>query len=150
MNNSAAVAALPYQEPTINTILVLSSFLILLNVINHLLDHLIYCGLVGQVLVGVAFGTLGAKWLDKGTEQAIVQLGYLGLILLVYEGGLNTNFKSLKANAGLSILVALTGICLPIAFAFAKPRICHALAGICCRSSSLLHKSGHNFYYSEY
>lgn len=66
----------------------------------------------------MAFGTPGTKWLDKGTEQVIVQLGYLGLIFLVYEGGLNTDFKSLKANAGLSVLVALTGICLPIAFAF--------------------------------
>lgn len=118
MNESAAAAALPYQEPTISTILILSSFLILLNVINHVLDRLTYCGLIGQVLIGVAFGTPGAQWLDKGTEQVIVQLGYLGLILLVYEGGLNTDFKSLKANAGLSVLVALTGICLPIAFAF--------------------------------
>ena len=118
MNESAAAAALPYQGPTISTILILSSFLILLNVINHVLDRLIYCGLIGQVLIGAAFGTPGAKWLDRGTEQVIVQLGYLGLILLVYEGGLNTDFESLKANAGLSVLVALTGICLPIAFAF--------------------------------
>ena len=118
MEDSAAVAALPYQEPPIKTILILSSFLVLLNAVNNLLDRLIYCGLIGQVLIGVAYGTPGAKWLDKGTEQIIVQLGYLGLILLVYEGGLNTNFRSLKSNLGLSVLVALTGICFPIAFAF--------------------------------
>ena len=85
MEDSAAVAALPYQEPPIKTILILSSFLILLKAINHILDRLIYCGLIGQVLIGVAYGTPGAKWLDKSTEQIIVQLGYLGLILLVYE-----------------------------------------------------------------
>ena len=118
MQDSLVAAALPYQDPPIKTILILSSFLLLLNAINHVLDNLIYCGLVGQVLIGVAFGTPGTRWLDKGVEQAIVQLGYLGLILLVYEGGLNTNFKSLKANAGISTLVALTGIFLPIAFAF--------------------------------
>ena len=118
MEDSAAVAALPYQDPPIKTILVLSFFLLLLNAINHVLDRLIYCGLIGQVLIGVTFGTPGTKWLDKGTEQGIVQLGYLGLILLVYEGGLNTNFKALKANAGIPALVALTGICLPVAFAF--------------------------------
>ena len=78
------------------------------------------------MLIGVAFGTPGAKWLDKGTEQIIVQLGYLGLILLVYEGGLNTNFRSLKSNLGLSVLVALTGICLPIAFAFCVRRLASA------------------------
>ena len=75
MNDSAAVAALPYQEPTINTILILSSFLILLNVVNYALDRVVYCGLIGQVLIGVVFGTPGAKWLDKATEQVIVQLG---------------------------------------------------------------------------
>ena len=116
--DSAAVAALPYQEPPIKIILILSSLLILLNAINHTLDRLIYCGLIGQVLISVAFRTPGAAWLDKDTEQIIIQLGYLGLILLVYEGGLNTNFRSLKGNLGLSVLVALTGICLPIAFAF--------------------------------
>lgn len=84
MNDSAAVAALPYQEPTINTILVLSSFFILLNVINYVLDCAVDCVLIGQVLIGVVFGTPGAKWLDKGTEQVIVQLGYLGFLLLIY------------------------------------------------------------------
>ena len=128
MEDSAAAAALPYQEPPIKTILILSSFLILLNAINHLLDRLIYCGLIGQVLIGVAYGTPGAKWLAKSTEQTIVQLGYLGLILLVYEGGLNTNFKSLKSNLGLSVLVALTGISLPIAFAFCLQSLASATA----------------------
>ena len=121
MNNSAPVApvaALPYQVPTIENILILSSFLFLLNVINNVLDRVIYCGLIGQVLIGVAFGTPGAKWLHNSTEEIIVHLGYIGLILLIYEGGLSTNFRALKANAGLSALVALTGVCLPIAFAF--------------------------------
>ena len=118
MQESLAVAALPYHDPSIKTILILSSFLLLLNTVNHILDYLLYCGLVGQVLIGIAFGTPGAKWLDEGTEKVIMQLGYLGLIFLVYEGGLNTNFKSLKANAAISILVASTGVCLPIAFAF--------------------------------
>ena len=101
MEDYAAVAALPYQEPPIKTILIFSSFLILLNTINHILDRLIYSGLIGQVLIGVAFGTPGAKWLDKGTEQIIIQLGYLGPILLVYGGGLNTNIRSLNLNLGL-------------------------------------------------
>ena len=126
MQESLELAALPYQDPPIKTILILSSFLLLLNAINRVLDNLIYCGLVGQVLIGVAFGTPGAKWLDKGTEQVIVQLGYLGLVLLVYQGGLNTNFKSLKANVGISALVALIGICSPIGFAFSLPSLASA------------------------
>ncbi|KAB8342941.1 hypothetical protein FH972_022537 [Carpinus fangiana] len=47
-----------------------------------------------------------------------VQLGYLGLILLIYEGGLATNFSALKANFLFSSGVALTGIAMPIALSY--------------------------------
>ncbi|KAL3607235.1 hypothetical protein FPOAC2_02211 [Fusarium poae] len=112
-------ASLPYHEPSITTIAVLSGFLILLNLINHGLDKLAYCGLIGQVAIGIAWGTPGSKWLSRDVESAVVQLGYLGLILVVFEGGLSTSFKSLKANLGLSSAVATTGILLPIGFSFA-------------------------------
>ena len=82
----AATAALPYHEPGIVTILVLVSFLLLLNVVNWVLDKAIYCGLIGQILVGVWFGTPGARWLDQDIEDTVMQLGYIGLILIVYEG----------------------------------------------------------------
>jgi hypothetical protein len=79
-------SSLPYHEPGIVIILVFTSFLLLLNIINAVLDRLLYCGLLGQVLIGIAWGTPGAKWLSLSIEETIVQLGYLGLILLVYEG----------------------------------------------------------------
>ena len=81
-------AAILYYEPTILTILIQSSLILSLNVINYVLDQMIYCGLVGQILVGMAWGTPGGKLLDTDTEHTIVQFGYLGLIMLVYEGGL--------------------------------------------------------------
>ncbi|QDS70207.1 hypothetical protein FKW77_006882 [Venturia effusa] len=115
---SSSSASLPYHEPDIVTILVQASFLLVLNAVNYALDSLLYCGLVGQLLIGIAWGTPGAKWLPSEVETVIVQLGYLGLILLVYEGGLSTSFPSLKANIVLSIFVALTGICVPIALSF--------------------------------
>lgn len=83
---SDTASSLPYHEPGIVTILVQTSFLLLLNIINAALDRVLYCGLLGQVLVGIAWGTPGAKWLSVSVEETIVQLGYLGLILLVYEG----------------------------------------------------------------
>lgn len=79
-------ASLPYHEPDIVTILVQVSFLLLLNVVNAALDRIVFCGLLGQVLVGVAWGTPGAQWLSTHVQEVVVQLGYLGLILLVYEG----------------------------------------------------------------
>jgi hypothetical protein len=84
MSNTAS--SLPYHEPGIVTILIQASFLLLLNIVNAALDRILYCGLLGQVLIGIAWGTPGAKWLTVSVEETIVQLGYLGLILLVYEG----------------------------------------------------------------
>ncbi|KAB2100354.1 hypothetical protein AG0111_0g11603 [Alternaria gaisen] len=113
---SQDAASLPYHELGIVVILVLASFLLLLNVVNAALDRVLYCGLLGQVLVGIAWGTPGAKWLSESLEETVVQLGYLGLILLVYEGGLSTSFQSLKANLLLSSSVALTEIRTQTAF----------------------------------
>ncbi|EUC28704.1 hypothetical protein COCCADRAFT_8973 [Bipolaris zeicola 26-R-13] len=110
--------SLPYHEPDIITILILTSFLLLLNVINSVFDKFLYCGLLGQIAVGIAWGTPGAKILSSNVEDAVVQLGYLGLLLLVFEGGLHTSFQSLKANLLLSSGVALTGIALPVGLSY--------------------------------
>lgn len=88
-----ALAALPYHEPGIVTILSQASFLIVLNGINWVLDNVIYCGLVGQILIGVAWGTPGADWLSQEVQDTVMQLGYLGLILIVYEGTDILNFR---------------------------------------------------------
>ncbi|KAH6696934.1 sodium/hydrogen exchanger family protein [Plectosphaerella plurivora] len=111
-------SSLAYHEPSIKIIVILSGFLLLLNIVNHVLDKLIYCGLIGQVLLGIAAGTPGAGWLPREFEEAAMQLGYLGLLLIVYEGGLSTSFKSLKANILLSSGVAATGIAAPMGLSF--------------------------------
>ncbi len=85
-------SSFPYEEPAILTILIQSSFLLLLNGINWILDKILYCGLIGQVLIGIAWGTPGAKLLPSSAEDVFVQLGYLGLLLIVYEGMLWVSF----------------------------------------------------------
>lgn len=82
----SAAASLPYHEPGIVTILILTSFVLAENVINFVFDRVLFCGLIGQIAVGLTWGTPGANWLYMEAQNAIVQLGYLGLILLVYEG----------------------------------------------------------------
>lgn len=85
-----SAASLPYHEPSITQILVLASFFLALNVINSILDKTLYCGLVGQVLVGIAWGTPGGKWLSPALEDAVVQIGYLGLIMIVFDGNVSS------------------------------------------------------------
>ncbi|KAI1214426.1 Sodium/hydrogen exchanger [Annulohypoxylon truncatum] len=121
-----ATASLPYHEPGIVTILIHTSFLLLLNLGNFVLDHTLYCGLLGQIFLGIAWGTPGAKWLTVETEEVVVQLGYLGLLLIVYEGGLSTSLKAVRANLLLSSCVAVTGISLPIGLSFALLKLCGA------------------------
>lgn len=159
---STQLSSLPYEEPRITTILIQSSLLLLLNVVNFALDRAVYCGLLGQVFLGVAWGTPGAGWLGTEVENAVVQLGYLGLLLVVYEGlfllllilcrivekltpgigGLSTSFRSLQANVFLSLGVAATGICLPIGLSFvlrhltdATPLQCFAAGAALCSTS---------------
>lgn len=86
MPSADGTASLPYHEPGIVTILIVSSFLVLLNAVNYALDRVVYCGLVGQLFVGIAWGIPGANWLSEEMQHSIVQLGYIGLILIVYEG----------------------------------------------------------------
>ncbi|KAI2726472.1 hypothetical protein CBS147354_4187 [Penicillium roqueforti] len=111
-------AAFAYHEPPITTILNQTGFLVVLNLVNVCLDRLLYCGLIGQLFVGILWGTPGAKWFDRETETVIQQLGYLGLIMLVYEGGLSTSIKSVRANLVVSLCVAITGIGAPMGLSF--------------------------------
>ncbi len=83
---ASAENALSYKEPSILVILIQSSFLLLLNVVNWAVDAALHCGLVGQILIGIAWGTPGGRLLSAGAEEFVVQLGYLGLILIVFEG----------------------------------------------------------------
>ncbi|KAL6230456.1 hypothetical protein BDW75DRAFT_222673 [Aspergillus navahoensis] len=113
-----ADSAFAYHEPSISTILKQTGLLLVLNLVNTCLDKLLYCGLIGQLFVGILWGTPGAKWLDRDVETVIQQLGYLGLIMLVYEGGLSTSLSSLRANMYVSFAVALTGIGIPMGLSF--------------------------------
>ena len=119
-------ASLPYIEPSIITILILTSFLLLLNVIDSVLDRLIYCGIIGQLLLSVAYSIPGVGWTSIEIENVISQLGYLGLILLVYGGGRSTSIGAVRVNLFLSIAMAITGITLPIALSFVLQRLTNA------------------------
>lgn len=110
--------SLAYIEPATILLLVVTSFLLLLNIINSALDKFIYCGLIGQIFLGILYGQPGAKWLPLDLQVSVQTLGYLGLVLIVYEGGLSTSITTLKSNLWLSSLVAATGIGVPMGLSF--------------------------------
>ncbi|KAI1273940.1 Sodium/hydrogen exchanger family-domain-containing protein [Xylaria sp. FL0933] len=110
---------LPYYEPSLVELLISTTFLLALNIINSVLDRTLACGLVGQVLIGTAWGQPGARWLSLDFQRAVSSLGYLGLILIVYAGGVETDVVALRKNLLLSVAVAATGVVVPIGLSFA-------------------------------
>ncbi|PQE15937.1 sodium hydrogen exchanger family protein [Rutstroemia sp. NJR-2017a BVV2] len=109
-----------YEEPGIVVILSLTSFLLLLNVVRYILDRLLYCGIIGQILIGIIWGLPvgGTAWLTEGNQETIQAFGYLGLICLVFEGGLSTDLAQLRKSVYISISVATIGLLMPIALSF--------------------------------
>lgn len=114
------MASLPYHEPNITTILSLTSFLLALNGSRYILDCTLYCGLLGEILIGVIWGSPigGTAWLSEAAQETIQSFGYLGLIGIVFEGGMNTSPSGLRKTALMSVSIATIGLCLPIGLSF--------------------------------
>ncbi|KAB8236493.1 uncharacterized protein BDW43DRAFT_308174 [Aspergillus alliaceus] len=149
----AGETAFAYHEPAITTILNQTGFLLVLNRVNVCLDKLVYCGLIGQSFIGILWGTpgtTGAKWLVRDMATVSQQLGYLGLIMLVYEGGLSTSLPSLKANLLLSLAVAITGIGAPMVLSFILTKLVSATPtpGLFRRRGPQRNEFGNYFHHS--
>ncbi|RSH90439.1 Hsp70 ATPase ssc1 [Saitozyma podzolica] len=132
-----------YEEPSVSSLLILSSWLYLLNVFGYLAQRLLSAGLLGQILIGVIYGTPLARWLDESWEEAFVAIGYVGLLVVVFEGGMSSSISTLTALLPLSTCIALTGLLCPIAMSFVLVPMCsfsfvHAFAAGSALSSTSL------------
>jgi hypothetical protein len=97
---------LPYHEPSLVQILVLSSFFVFLNAARIGLNWLANVGILGtscfrffrqssrsytsyitgELFVGLIYGTPLAGMLENDWESTFTAIGYLGLVILVLEG----------------------------------------------------------------
>ena len=113
---SGSTHSFAYVEPTIVSLLILSSFIYLLNVARWAAHRLFYAGLIGEIIVGIIYAAPLSNILKTEWEQTILDFGYLGLLLLVFEGGLETrlDFLAVKSNLFLSFVIGFTGILTPI------------------------------------
>lgn len=68
--------------------------------------------------MGIIYGEPLANILQHDWAETFLYLGYIGLILIIFEGGLSTRLDLLKANFTLSIVGAATGVIFPIAFSY--------------------------------
>lgn len=133
---------LPYEEPSIVNVLILTSFILFLACTGFVIDELLACGLVAQILLGVGWGIPGTNWINMDAQKTILELGYLGLLLMIFEGGLSTPFREMKNNLAFSLIIALSGILIPIGLSFAllgfsavSPKAAFAAGAALCSTS---------------
>lgn len=109
---------LQYHEPDTISILVLLSFFFFLSSVGWVFNKAIRAGLIGQILIGIVFGAPVGNILDTEWQETFMALGYIGLILIIFEGGLTIRLDLLKANFLLSTVAAAIGIIVPIALCY--------------------------------
>ncbi|KAJ4348768.1 uncharacterized protein N0V89_010146 [Didymosphaeria variabile] len=99
-------------------ILILVSFFTFLWISEYASEKIIRAGIIGPIIVGIIFGQPLANILHHEWQETFLYLGYIGLILIIFEGGLTTRLDLLKANFGLSLIAAATGVLCPIGFSY--------------------------------
>ncbi|KAL2257895.1 hypothetical protein VTK26DRAFT_9002 [Humicola hyalothermophila] len=109
---------LSYHEPGIISILTLVSFFVLLSIGGWLADKTVHAALIGHIVVGLVYGAPLGNILVPAWQETFLALGYIGLILIIFEGGLTIRLDILRQNLLLSIAAALIGILVPIALSF--------------------------------
>jgi len=67
-------------------LLVLVSFFFFLSVGEWLSSKVFRAGLIGQIVVGLIYGAPLGNVLPREWQEAFIALGYIGLILIIFEG----------------------------------------------------------------
>ncbi len=69
---------------------------------------------LGAIILGVFFGLTG---IIRSTDELSL-FAEIGVILIMFSAGMETNFKELKNNAGPSIVITTLGVLVPFIFGF--------------------------------
>ncbi|EPS25314.1 hypothetical protein PDE_00247 [Penicillium oxalicum 114-2] len=109
---------LAYHEPDIVSILIIISFFFFLSIAEWISAKIIRAGIIGQIAVGIIYGKPLANILEHNWQETFLAVGYVGLILIIFEGGLQVRLDLLKQNFLLSVLAAATGVCFPIGLSY--------------------------------
>ncbi|KWU46520.1 Sodium/hydrogen exchanger [Rhodotorula sp. JG-1b] len=113
----AAPGTVPYAEPHFPQLATVIALLYLAQVARGITSRLFYAGLLGEIAVGVIFGPV-AKILEESWMETFLLVGYIGLVLIVFEGGLTMQPSSFVPQLPLACVTALVGVLAPIALTF--------------------------------
>lgn len=105
-------------QPAVVEILILISFFTFLSLAETLSSIVIRAGIIGPIAVGIIYGEPLANILHAEWQETFLAIGYIGLILIIFEGGLTTRMDLLKQNFSLSFIGATTGVIFPIGLSY--------------------------------
>lgn len=89
-----------------------------MSIAEYISAKVIRAGIIGLIAVGIIYGVPLANILQPAWQETFLYLGYIGLILIIFEGGLTTRLDLLRANFMASLCGATTGVVLPIGFSY--------------------------------
>lgn len=119
--------------------MIIVSFFFFLSLAKWVSAKVIQAGIIGQIAVGIIYGVPLANILEHNWQETFLALGYVGLILIIFEGtkdfsdwswprrilmmscilgGLGARLDLLKQNFTLSMVGAATGVCFPIGLSY--------------------------------
>lgn len=106
-----------YHEPSFELLATFTSWLYFLQVFRNVADYLLGAGLLGEIGVGIVYGPVAQTgFMPVEWQETIIVIGYLGLVLIVFEGGLTISPDTFLPTLPLALGAAMIGILLPIAF----------------------------------
>lgn len=68
---------------------------------------------VGQIVAGLLVGPCVLGWVSQ--SDFITQMAEIGVVLLMFEVGLETDLKELVKTGPIALLIACTGVFVPLA-----------------------------------
>lgn len=102
-----------FQEPITDPVAIFLTILAIMLVAPLLVERLRLPGIIGLILAGVVVGPHGLGILDR--DPTIVLLGTVGLLFLMFLGGLETSLDDLKKDADKPIIFGLATFVVPMA-----------------------------------
>lgn len=74
-------------------ILIIISFFFFLSLAEWVSDKVIRAGIIGQIAMGIIYGIPLADILEHTWQETFLALGYVGLILIIFEGRWRSRYQ---------------------------------------------------------
>lgn len=130
-------------------LLPLAMLLILAKIFSLLLGRINVPQVIGYLLAGLVVGLIylipGQMILTEQTDEGISFFAKIGVILIMFSAGVETDIKKVKSVGLPSFIIALIGVITPMLLAFGLARVYDILTN----NSLDLHIEGVSIYYTE-